>query len=707
MNARPSFTTNCSSLMASWSDCRKDNTLLKNLLVCAALAATAAQALPAGNRITLPSGEKIFLSGFNLAWSQNGSGGQNFASDVGDAPWSTGQEAYFRKSFKDVADSGGNVMRVWLSTNGGKDPKFGADGLVSGLGANTIVNVKKMLSIAKENKILLMPVLLTHNFMQKNAVDNGGSFENNRKLLTTDAGIKAYIDNAVVPLVKAIGNDPNLICWEICNECEGMVEGVGWTDQKISKADVQKISNRMAGAIHRAVPGVLVSTGIVQASLLNWYTDATLKSVGADADGTLDFYMVHYYGWNGPSNSPFKKSASAWSVDKPLVVGEFASNSWSQSTASSSTMQDAEKIDTLLENLYKNGYAGGLFWQYQKDSDAWMEGFPTASPSMAKLGRAHVEDVKFDGVADGKLSVMAGGTPGGTVTISPEGRVAPGTVVTLTATPNVGYDFTGWSGDTTATATTLKVTVNKDRNLLAVFTPGAGTNLIKGGTFTTTADQGAWVLGNYPTPANASTVNYANGSAAITVTASDTTDFGVQIRQGGIPLDSNMTYVVTFDAFASVARDITPTLTTGDWKWQSNTTVSLTTTKAPYSIELKSNINSADGMLQFCVGKLLTTVTIDNVTMVRKGSAAVLPGARKPSVLSLRAVEGGFAWLRGTALTSPATVRVVDVNGSELARTEAAVGATTGLLPAAGSGLRFVVLESQDTREVHALPSLR
>ncbi|MBK8803629.1 MAG: carbohydrate binding domain-containing protein [Fibrobacteres bacterium] len=317
------------------------------------------------------------------------------------------------------------------------------------------------------------------------------------------------------------------------------------------------------------------------------------------------------------------------------------------------------------------------------------------------------DEINFNIKSDGKKSLGVTATAGGTVTRSIDGRVDSGTVVTLTATPSVGYDFTGWSGDTTATVTTLKVTVNKDRNLLAVFTPGAGTNLIKGGTFTTAADQSAWVLGNYPTPDNASTVNYANGSAAITVTATDTTDFGVQIRQGGIPLDSNVTYVVTFDAFASVARDITPTLTTGDWMWQSNATVSLTTTKAPYSIELKSNINSADGMIQFCVGKLLTTVTIDNVTMVRKGSASVASRGRKPSVLSVRAVEGGFAWLRGTALTSPATVRVVDVNGSELARTQAAAGATTGILPAAGSGLRFVVLESQDTREVHALPSLR
>ncbi len=355
------------------------------------LAPPRAEALPFSDRITLPSGEKIFLAGFNLAWIQ-------FASDVGDAPLNA---TAFRAAMKAVSDSGGNVMRVWLSTNGSKDPVFGSDGLVTGLGPRTLANVRQMLAIAKENKLLLMPVLLTHNFMQN---QTGVKLDNNRKLLTTDAGLKAYIDLALVPLVTAVGNDPNLVCWEIANEPEGMVEGLGWTDSRIPKSAVQIFTNRMAGAIHRAVPRVLVSTGTVQAGYLSWYTDSALKAAGGDADGVLDFYQVHYYGWNGPSNSPFRKGAAAWSVDKPLVVGEFASSSWGPGTASSNAMQDAESVDTLLENLYKNGYAGGQFWQYQPDGgDAWMKGFVTASPSLAKFARAHAGDVAFDGVSDGIL----------------------------------------------------------------------------------------------------------------------------------------------------------------------------------------------------------------------------------------------------------------------------------------------------------------
>src|SRR2546423_4256640 len=181
--------------------------------------APSARAMPFSDRVTLPSGEKIFVAGFNLAWI-------NFAGDVGDAPLNA---TAFQAAMKAVADSGGNTMRVWLSTNGSKDPVFGADGLVSGLGSKTIANVQQMLAIAKTNKMLIVPTLLTHNFLQSG--QSGVNLDNNKKLLATDAGLKAYIDNAVVPLVTAIGKDPNLLCWEVANEPEGMVESIGWTSQ--------------------------------------------------------------------------------------------------------------------------------------------------------------------------------------------------------------------------------------------------------------------------------------------------------------------------------------------------------------------------------------------------------------------------------------------------------------------------------------------
>jgi hypothetical protein len=651
---------------------------LARLLACGAALflslAPAARAMPFSDRVTLPSGEKIFVAGFNLAWI-------NFAGDVGDQPLNA---TAFRAAMKAVADSGGNTMRVWLSTNGSKDPVFGADGLVGGLGSKTVANVQQMLAIAKENRMLLMPVLLTHNFLQN---QSGVNLTNNKNLLATDAGLKAYIDKAVVPLVTAIGKDPNLLCWEIANEPEGMVEGVGWTSQRIAKADVQKFTNRMAGAIHRAVPGVLVSTGTVQASYLGWYADAALKAAGADNDGILDFYMVHYYGWNGPGNSPFRKGAAAWSVDKPLVVGEFASSSWSPATPSTSPMQDAESVDTLLENLHKTGYAGGLFWQYQPDAgDAWMKGFATAAPSLAKFARAHAADVKFDGVSDGKLSVAASAGVGGKVVASPVGRVDTGTTVTLMATPDAGYDFIGWSGDTTAPASVnpLKVKAMKDRTILAEFRPAAGTNLLKNGDFASDAD---WQFNVSAEGTAKGAISYAAGQADIDITTAGAQNWHVQLMQGGFALQAGATYAVSFDAWASVARDVQVGLTTTDWKWQSGANASVTTGKKNYQVEvtaLATVTAGTLGVIQFNIGETVSTLHLDNVIVVAKGSSPIRDRGpfRAAQRVRLASSAGGLAWSAAAPLAAAAELAVFDLAGAELGRYRLPAGRSRGTVPA-------------------------
>jgi hypothetical protein len=659
-------------------------------LVCLSLVPTVS-AMPFSNRVTLPSGEKIFVAGFNLAWI-------NYAGDVGDQPLDATR---FRAAMKAVADSGGNSMRVWLSTNGSKDPVFGADGFVSGLGSKTIANVQQMLAIAKEYKMLLMPTLLTHNFM---IAQSGNSIDNNRKLLTTEDGLKAYIDKALVPLVVAIGKDPNLLCWEIANEPEGMVESIGWTSSRIAKIDVQRFTNRMAGAIHRAVPGALVSTGTVQAAYLNWYTDAALKAAGADADGTLDFYMVHYYGWNGPTNSPFRKGAAAWSVDKPLVVGEFASSSWSPTTPSTSTMQDAESVDTLLENLYKNGYAGGLFWQYQPDAgDAWMKGFATASPSLAKFARAHADDVKFDGVSDGKLSVVASASVGGKVTASPSGRVDTGTTVTLLATADAGYDFIGWSGDTSAAASVnpLIVKAMKDRSILAEFRPAAGTNLLKNGGFASDAN---WQFNIHTEAGAAGTASYAAGQADLNITAKGAENWSIQLMQGGFALQAGGTYTVSFEAWANAPRDIQVGLTTGDWIWQSGSPVSLTAEKKNYQIELTTLPTlaaGAMGVLQFNIGDVVSTVHFDNVIVVAKGASPVRQRAlsRQADRMGLSSSGGLLRWSIGSPLKSATMLAVMDLEGRELIRIPIAAGQAHGAVPAhLPAGLLLARLEGAGTR---------
>jgi len=67
------------------------------------------------------------------------------------------------------------------------------------------------------------------------------------------------------------------------------------------------------------------------------------------------------------------------------------------------------------------------------------------------------------------LTVTAAPAVGGTIT-PPGGTYDHGTVVTLTATPGVGYQFSQWSGDCTGTSPSCSVTMDAAKSVTATFT---------------------------------------------------------------------------------------------------------------------------------------------------------------------------------------------------------------------------------------------
>lgn len=65
---------------------------------------------------------------------------------------------------------------------------------------------------------------------------------------------------------------------------------------------------------------------------------------------------------------------------------------------------------------------------------------------------------------------------GGSVSASPsQASYAEGTVVVLTATPQAGWVFVGWSGDASGTANPLQVTMSANKVIVASFAPALPT----------------------------------------------------------------------------------------------------------------------------------------------------------------------------------------------------------------------------------------
>ncbi|HEX2959056.1 MAG TPA: Ig-like domain-containing protein [Chitinispirillaceae bacterium] len=340
------------------------------------------------NRVSTSYGQKIFISGINVAWKQ-------FGGDVGKYPVDS---VWFAKMLQGVADSGGNAVRWWLFTDCSNDPQIDpTTKLVKGLGVSTISNIKNVLDMGYARGVGIDLCLLSFDMMKtgKTMVD----MEANKKILQTDEGRKAFIDNAVVPLVKAIGHHPAILNWEIFNEPEGMVQSIAgdWGSMAtgIEITHIQKMVNQATGAIHRAVPGVPVSNGcwsfIAGANTIpgdnNYYSDSVLVKVGGDPDGTLDYYMVHYYEWAKTERSPFHHPASYWGLDKPLVIGEFPAKGLSAELGGMTPAQ-------CWKYLMDNGYAGAMGWTYTAHDG--FGGLPEAGQGMQALKTATPSAVTLD-----------------------------------------------------------------------------------------------------------------------------------------------------------------------------------------------------------------------------------------------------------------------------------------------------------------------
>lgn len=334
-----------------------------------ATSAIAAPGLTISGTDFMYNGKKIFFSGTNLAWS-------DYNSDVGESPLN---ENAWRKAVEGTRAAGGNAIRWWLFNNMSQSPAIDeTTHLVTGLKASTIANMKKALDIAEEYGVMVSMCLFSHNLMEPN---QWGIYANKKldftanQTLFEDAGTKAFIDNALIPVVEAIGDHNALMSWEVFNEPEGMTsECEGWTTEKMALAKIQKFTNKVAAAIHTINPDLLVSTGSVNIKFQKHWNDEALIAAGGETNGTLDFFQTHYYPYyQGDELSPFVNTAAQMASTyqynlKPMIIGEFPASGWANETYTTSM---AAKTQITAEECYRKafdgGYAGALAWQYIGD----------------------------------------------------------------------------------------------------------------------------------------------------------------------------------------------------------------------------------------------------------------------------------------------------------------------------------------------------
>lgn len=337
------------------------------------------------DRITFNE-RSLFVSGGNVAWI-------HFARDIGPGHTNIPQ---FEKVFRELSENGGNVMRLWLHTNGRYTPEWNGQ-MVVGPGVGAIEDLKNILDAAHRQNVALMLCLWSFDMLRLS--DGERLNERARAILTQPENRRSYIDNALIPMVEALQDHPAIFAWEIFNEPEGMTHEFGWNHVgRVSMKEVQQFINHAAGAIRRAAPGTLITNGswsfqaltdvLDEPNTANYYTDERLVQAGGDPQGTLDFYTVHYYRWAQERLSPFHHDASHWKLDKPLVVAEFYTKE---------NLYGVSKHD-LYTTLYDRGYAGALAWQWvdhAQNRDSNEDSWPMMLKNLRALKKLHPEAVGF------------------------------------------------------------------------------------------------------------------------------------------------------------------------------------------------------------------------------------------------------------------------------------------------------------------------
>jgi hypothetical protein len=345
----PRILTRCLETLAAES---RRVRLLAVIVLCLTWTALLARPAAAQNYITW-NNANWYLLGNNYPW-------QNYGTDFGTGGW--GKFTNWTTIANNFAAMKGQKVRLarwWVFGDGRYDPKFNADGTVSGLDTQFYSDLDQALQVAANNNVYLLLCLMDFS-MWNNASFSGSVQMGGHAAIVTNATVQqSYLNNALKPLLQHIAASPNrssVLGYDIINEPEWNMAGYGG-GVNLSASQVMSFVQQCAGSIHANGGGGYATVGSAKPG---W--TAAWKNLG------LDFYQTHYYPWmdnGGPAGNGLPTYTSL-GLDKPCIVGEFSTVDANYSLGST-TPQSAQ---WYLDTISNFGYAGALGWSYQGGDSA-------------------------------------------------------------------------------------------------------------------------------------------------------------------------------------------------------------------------------------------------------------------------------------------------------------------------------------------------
>jgi len=233
----------------------------------------------------LVDGKEIFMNGANTPWNNWNDFGGSYVSTFWDS------------EFQRIKNAGGNSTRIWITCNGVVGVNISDDGTVTGATPAFWSNLDDMFRLAQKNKIYIKATLISFDHFK----NSNAKYMAWRKMILSDDKVTSFVDNYAVPFVNRYKANPYLWAIDVCNEIEWVNQDAA--DGNIAWNRLEYFVARVASAIHENSQ-VLVTLGSAAVKWnsdkyeANYWSDARLKALYNKDNAKLDFYSIHYYGWN-------------------------------------------------------------------------------------------------------------------------------------------------------------------------------------------------------------------------------------------------------------------------------------------------------------------------------------------------------------------------------------------------------------------------
>ncbi|MET0390251.1 MAG: endo-1,4-beta-glucanase [Polyangiales bacterium] len=299
--------------------------------------------------------QKRFMFGVNYAWI-------NFGEDFGGgARGVAATQAAVLTQLQEMKASGVNVIRWWMH------PSFYVEGVSwdaagnpTGIAGSEAADIEAALALAEQAGVYLKLTLFSFdNFRGDDRAGHGLT-----RIITGDDTRAALIENVVKPIARSVAASPHaarMISWDVINEPEWAISGEDGLGDEPFDANPELMA--VPFPVMERFVGDVVTALHAESKAPVTVGQAAIKWSHAFTQVNLDYYDVHFYGWVDQYFPIGAKSLADYGLgDKPVVVGEFPLDGW---TNPNGTL-DAEQI---ANKLFDAGYAGAKGWAFTKDGN--------------------------------------------------------------------------------------------------------------------------------------------------------------------------------------------------------------------------------------------------------------------------------------------------------------------------------------------------